>query len=1303
MTEQDRRRLQRAIGRARSLLEADFAETLEGRFGIHLSGKVEDASRLALSASDQATREDLLGVLQHLRAMGENAHYAAARLLRETVFTTLNRLVAIRIAEAIGLLPESLARGKASRGFREVLEVFPLLAGDAHGGYWTYLRLCADELAADAPVLFDPRNPLLAVEPTPAALDALLDILTDPDLKEVWAHPETFGWTYQYFVSDDERRVAREESAPRNSRELAVRNQWFTQRYVVDFLVHNTLGRRLVEGGYDLRDHLPMLVDTPQLGRKRLDLEQVRVLDPAVGSGHFLLGAYDVLERAWELAGVNPDRAVARILPCLWGIDIDPRCAQVAAAALVLRARRRARDGDVPRPNIVTARPLPADPKRWDAVLQDLDGGIREVVSAVRSALAQAAELGSLLKAEEALRSALHRVAAVPAGGIFTEEQAREHFREAERRALDALRRITAGVEAAAAERLFAADASDALRFVEAVHQRYDAVLMNPPFGYPIPETKDYLLDRYTRIHAKQYNIFGPFVERGVELLNEAGYLGAITSRAGFFLVSFERWRKEFLLRHRLVALADLGYGVMEGAMVEAAAYVVAAEPRRRGEPTTFLRLLKDTDRPAALAEACRDAREGRPSVRVFRVAPEELEEIPGAPLAYWVAPSIRRLFTELPPLEGNGAEVRQGLATADDFRFVRAFWEVDPARIGRSREETFQGKRWVPFAKGGEYSPYYADIHLVVDWEEDGRRIREYIAEQYPYLEGNVEWVVKNTQYYFRPGLTWPERTNSGFAPRTLPAGGVFSHVGYGCFPLGSPALMAVWLNDRVVRLTMDGLTTAGEETSSGSPARHYLVGLVQKLPWPGPQLEGKPATSLAQCAAELIAIRASFDEGEETTRRFVCPTVLRHDGETLDARARAAVGAYEDSVLRGLAVAHESERIFHGALALDADAERYLDEEYGPHPESYSADPLSANEEKEFARLYAMSIDKVIDEVVEARGGARTIATKSYFLDRRLEVLAHVFRRHPRVLVETRRRLGLLPPEEPRRSAEDLVSYLVGCAFGRWDVRIGRDPSLAPPAPGPFDPVPICSPGMLVGPDGLPAREAPEGYPLELPPDRTLLDEEGHPWDIVRRVRAVAAVLFDDPDGILEECEKILGRDLRSYLRRDFFKTHLARYSKSRRKAPIYWYLSVPSREWGIWVYAPALTRETLFALVREARRKEEALRGALETLHRQSRDARGREAQRLGNLLEDQEALLKEVTEFRAEAERVANLGWEPDLDDGMVLVAAPLSKLFPAWRATGRADSKNPADPEQARRALKTGNFRWATVSKWAEAL
>jgi len=154
-----RTQLERLVTRARAALEADLGAQAEGRFGIHVDGTIEDEETLPDDASDRATRRDLVEIIEHIRSLGASQADAVARLLREAAFTHLNRLLAIRIAEAIGLLPESLTNGQQSRGFKDLGEIMPILGDD----YWGYLLLCGDELAADAPALFDPRNPLLAL------------------------------------------------------------------------------------------------------------------------------------------------------------------------------------------------------------------------------------------------------------------------------------------------------------------------------------------------------------------------------------------------------------------------------------------------------------------------------------------------------------------------------------------------------------------------------------------------------------------------------------------------------------------------------------------------------------------------------------------------------------------------------------------------------------------------------------------------------------------------------------------------------------------------------------------------------------------------------------------------------------------------------------------------------------------------------------------------------------------------------------------------------------------------------------
>jgi hypothetical protein len=283
----------------------------------------------------------------------------------------------------------------------------------------------------------------------------------------------------------------------------------------------------------------------------------------------------------------------------------------------------------------------------------------------------------------------------------------------------------------------------------------------------------------------------------------------------------------------------------------------------------------------------------------------------------------------------------------------------------------------------------------------------------------------------------------------------------------------------------------------------------------------------------------------------------------------------------------------------------------------------------------------------------------------------------------------LGDIPQWEER-----LLSYLVGVAFGRWDVRIAQDPTLGPALRDPFDPPSATPPGILVENSGWPTAVAPPDYPLALPSDGLLFDEPGHRWDIETQVFAAASCLFQNGK---DECARLvvkLGRTtLREYLRRQFFKDHLSVYSKGRRRAPIYWPLTVPSGRWGVWVYTPKLCREMLYRIAAEVVRRERLAEIEISRLEReQAGNPAGRGMKVLNRALDEERTLAEELRCFREEIERIAGLGWEPDLDDGVVLCAAPLADLFPVWKGLS-----------QYRDELRSGKYEWSSVSKWADQL
>jgi len=652
-----------AVVKCRHLLERDLARQLEGTYGVHAGGTFEPLEGLIhLDAVGRADRQAIEAAIRHEEVAGATRREAVERYVRESAFTFLNRLAALKLMEHPGraLIQVSVGAGDQSKGFQQ----FSLLSPEAMraqpdpstglgtgsstgfgagGGYRLYLELLFDDLSQTLGVLFDRTLPTSILFPTQSCLQAVLDLLNDPALETVWAEDETIGWIYQYFTPTELREEARRaSSAPRNSYELAFRNQFYTPRYVVAFLADNTLGRlwwemrggetrlteqckysiRATETQRAQRNNTASLCDLCASVAK-CDPRELRILDPASGSGHFLLYCFDLLLVIYDEAYDDPDlglalqrdfprrepfrQAVPRLIleHNLHGIDIDLRAVQVAGFALWLRAQRvwaemglkvRQRPR-VAHTHVVCAEAMPGEYDLLGEFARDLKPAVLgNLVREVWEKMRLAGEAGSLLKIEqeirESVRKARETLASMPPAiqlTLFGPEQPQQmglrldprdlhdeaFWAEAEARLVDALRVYARRARDSqhVSRRLFAEDAIQGIAFVDLLQRPFDVVLMNPPFGAASVGSKDYIKRAYPRT---KNDLYAAFVERGLELLRPGGYLGAITSRTGFFLTSFRKWREEILLQEaQLIALADLGYGVLDTAMVETAAYVL--------------------------------------------------------------------------------------------------------------------------------------------------------------------------------------------------------------------------------------------------------------------------------------------------------------------------------------------------------------------------------------------------------------------------------------------------------------------------------------------------------------------------------------------------------------------------------------------------------------------------------------------------------------------------------------------------------------------------------------------------------
>ncbi len=314
-----RNRLQRFVTDARRSLEEEFTRQLQNDYGLDpVSGTASPLESLRhINDQQRETARILRDTLAHYCASSDTDTQAGLdRIVREQAFTVLNRLAALRMAEARGLLIESVGNGYQAKGFQLYARLAGTGLGETGDAYRVYLQSVFDEFALDLPGLFDRFSPQGRLFPREAALIQVLALINHGEIEPLWAEDETIGWIYQYFNSKEERKAMRDASqAPRNSRELAVRNQFFTPRYVVEFLVDNTLGRlwfNWTGGRTELRDRCQYLLvkpdEKPEAAKRLRDPRTIKLLDPACGSMHFGLYAFDLFQEIYrEALGVGAD------------------------------------------------------------------------------------------------------------------------------------------------------------------------------------------------------------------------------------------------------------------------------------------------------------------------------------------------------------------------------------------------------------------------------------------------------------------------------------------------------------------------------------------------------------------------------------------------------------------------------------------------------------------------------------------------------------------------------------------------------------------------------------------------------------------------------------------------------------------------------------------------------------------------------------------------------------------------------------------------------------------------------------
>ena len=921
---------------------------------------------------------------------GDASEGLRARFRREVekqaAYTLVNRLVMLRLLEATPASadnesggrplrsPEVVARGVESAGYKAFRALAPaLVRNDETEGYAFLLGLVFDELAVDLPGLFGPAGAADLVPLPPATLQHVIKELDDKALASCWTDDMTLGWVYQYWNDPEREAIDAKLNAGGKvePHEIASKTQMFTERYMVDWLLQNSLGPMWFamcrKHGWtpDVEKHgvLDALEERRVAWRKKRDDKEVslielmplhsaverrwayflpqpipedaiesapatvralKILDPAVGSGHFLVVAFDLLFALYEEEARHrgesdrPEwqrRAIVESIleNNLHGIDLDPRAVQIAAAALWLKAKQTCADAEPAHLNLVASALRLAGLPDDDAALVELrrevekDTGIPgNLVDNLVHALRGADHLGSLLKVDKAVDEAIasfergdaqaEPVQASLFGAAPPPQQLRMDAATARASVLDSLEKFlhrhTRSDELGL--RLHGEQLAMGVRFVRMVREgTYDLVVGNPPYqGTAKMRDAAYVQKHYPRGKA---DLYAAFLERGLQLARKGGTSALLTMRNWMFIKQFAELRKWLLEMFDLRAIGDFAVGAFDEVPNDVLS--VSAGAFRRGEPSASASVALQPTRPddrsydrerTKRKRAATIAGTGR---HEFKLA--ALRVVPEWPLLYWWPATLVDEYAASTKI-GEAAPVRQGLITADNLRFLRLPWEVTAAAIWIQRDPDVPNPdvKWVPYIKGGEGLCWIEPASCVVNWHSRGLEIRGFERD------GKVLSRPQNMEYYFVRGIAYSPIGNS-FAAREHRHVSIFDSMGASVFSDSRDATLCS-MNSAKSRLVLESL----------NPSVHFQVGDVNRLPiFP------------IQDATEIVRrLRDSFADHE--AHREASPESRRPGASTWGSTqrwAQSAVDRTQPSLLPAFNPTSESEpRTDHLSFAL-------------------------------------------------------------------------------------------------------------------------------------------------------------------------------------------------------------------------------------------------------------------------------------------------------------------------------------------------------------------------------------------------
>ncbi|MFV5480658.1 BREX-1 system adenine-specific DNA-methyltransferase PglX [Acinetobacter baumannii] len=710
-------------------------------------------------------------------------------------YSWFNRLCAIRYMECKGLLDHGrrvLSSADGSAGLPQILEecldidlpglnasrVAELkLDGNKDEELYRELLLAqCHALNQVMPLLFEQVSDEteLLLPDNLTKTDSLIRDLVSSIPEEDWSDVQIIGWLYQFYISEKKDQVIGKVV---KSEDIPAATQLFTPNWIVKYLVQNSVGRlwlmaqpdstlaseweyyiQPAEQSDEVNAQLKQLIDVRiSEDGDTLNPESITVLDPACGSGHILVEAYDCLKAIYLERGYR-SRDIPRLIleNNLYGIDIDTRAAQLASFALLMKAREDDRRlfSNPPKLNIIALQD--SQPERLEAFSQDLAStGIAQAdLKELLDLFEHASTFGSLIQIPEAFAKKLPELeaklnTALNSGDIFSQQSAKELL--------------------------------PLVQQAKLLAKQYDAVIANPPYmgnKYLNPCLKTYLKKNYEGF---EKDLFSAFMIRDLQLTKESGQLGFMSPFVWMFISSYENLRTHFIDNATITSLIQLEYSGFDGATVPICTFTLA-KAHITGFTGSYIRL-SDFRGSENQAPKTLEAINNPDCGWFFNAKPDDFKKIPGSPVAYWVSPSVLKCFAENTCLS-SFAVAKSGQNTGDNNRFIKLWSEVNNNKIGfnyTTLAETENGHKFYPYNKGGEYRKWYGNFEYVINWENNGREIKEYAVKR----NNGKHWsrYIQNLDLMFKEGVTWTFISSSYFGARYTPKGHLFDYAGCSAF----------------------------------------------------------------------------------------------------------------------------------------------------------------------------------------------------------------------------------------------------------------------------------------------------------------------------------------------------------------------------------------------------------------------------------------------------------------------------------------------------------------------------------------